>query len=354
MCLFVLGYCKEETVIGPVDFAQTNLDETVEFDNSYSNTKKFVSKDKTRIRVRRMLVFSSLAVAGLVGVNAYNPIIDTNTFSVVAQAEKDNTAKTEPDEMLIGRKRNNWVAEDGSSIEDNARKLFAYEKEVLNKEENAIPLKSANSSEVVTQRIAHKSNVAEKVDAAKSAWGIEFDVQEYDSDMDDIHLYHDSDGGYTLKSALNKCKERGQKAILDMKDSSNYGETVRIVKELEMLDSVYFQVSDTEQARKLYDIDHGCMCWFLNGAGTSDEELRLTEMEKGAWLFSGVSICGSSLSADEAADVVAKIHSWNGFGDKPLTVCLFSYGETSSVYDNDAAYKAAHVDYLMTELVPEG
>lgn len=201
------------------------------------------------------------------------------------------------------------------------------------------------------KRVAHMKNSEEAVAEAYLFDGIEVDVQETDGDGK-IRLYHDDYMDYTLDMFLDHCLETGQMAVLDMKSRCTYADVVNLVTEKGMIANTVFQVGRGEQAQLIREYNPNARCWLLNGIG-NEGYLNLARLNEFSDCFEGVNVCGTVVVADYSKESIDAVHSIKG-SNGPMTISIFGFGENTSVYGGDETYIANGVDYLVTDLHPEG
>ena len=338
-------------MIGPVDFASSSLDEEKIVEaTSKAKHMKTVTPRKGFV-FRRVLLASAIVAGGTFGIMTYADVSPFNTIASVVQAESTpGEVSFNPLEFVAGRREAVWTAPDGSSVEDNARKLFEYEKEVLSKGEDAIVVTGKPVDTVATfgvvQRATYRCNSAERVAESSSANAIKVDVHQAVG-SDDAQLYTDEYAGYTLAAFLTTCKDTGKVAILDLHDDANEEAVVKAVSSAGLFENTRFIVSDMEQARRLHDINEGCVCWLRSSSGTSGEAYNILTAGKGEWLISGIFVMSDEVPSEGVKGFVEAIHAKNNSVGKPMQVCVCS---TSIDMDMAAlsSWESAGADVLMT------
>lgn len=276
------------------------------------------------------------------------PSVPATEASVSAQqASEPATDAAVEDEAAKQAAQAKAEEEAKRKAEEEAAKRKAAEAEAKRKEE-AARLAAASATIAYDKRglrVAHRCNVAEALDGAGSAWGVEADVREAD-ESGDVKLYQTEDGEFRLSTLLATCKERGQVVILDMKDGSDAALVVGKVRDAGMLANVRFQVTSVDAARRLRELDRNCLVWLLSGSET-DEAQALSALGSSSDLFCGINIWGGDMSVEQASSVAGLVHGMTGSVGKPMELCLYSSDSADDVYGMDEAFADAGVNLLM-------
>lgn len=200
-------------------------------------------------------------------------------------------------------------------------------------------------------RIAHRKNSRLKMADSAGFYGIEADLQGATADGQDYQMFHDTDHGYTLTQFLTECRERGQLAVLDVKDDTDLRGVVGVVQSLGMVGDVVFQVRQPAQAEEVCSYDARARCWLLNGGG-DEGAIRWADLRAAAPWIEGMNVYGGLVEDGDIDGQVAGVHAITGRYGEPLTMCIFAYGDRSDVYGLDALYDSLGVDYLSTDRLP--